>query len=153
MYLSFMLVSVISRLNWADIQEGNMKISFPHPGIHGRVHADSPVLFNNHPLLSHTVYAGVPSLRCRKCQIVTKVKSAALLPAKYGFPVSSVLLYRLLYCVSSSASWLSALGAQISLNQEAFKCSVMESRYNWGFRTCRKNWGKSPCGNQMNSWC
>lgn len=71
-------------------------------GIHGRVHADSPVLFNNHPSLSHTVYAGVPSLCCRKCQIVTRVKWAVLLPADDRFPVSSVLLYRLLYCISSS---------------------------------------------------
>lgn len=94
-----------------------------HPGIHQDFRADSPVLFNNHPPLSHTCRRSSTALSW-KCQTATEVKSAALppaedRPAEYGFPASLVLFYRLLFCISSSAGWLSASEAQFSLNQEA----------------------------------
>lgn len=76
-----------------------------HPGIHRELHANSPVLLYNHPPLSHTCRRSTAA-RSWKCQTVTEVKSAAIppaerRPAEYGLPVSSVLLYRFQFCISS----------------------------------------------------
>lgn len=56
--------------------------------------------------------------------------------------LSSTLLSLVLHLLLSEQTL--TLRAQFSLNQEAFKYSVMESRCDWGLKTCREDKGWIP---------